>query len=62
MPLVHVNILKGRTKEAKAGFAKAVTDAAVAHLGVTTEQVRVLIHEIEPDSWFTAGKAKGAPA
>lgn len=61
MPLVHANILKGRTQKAKAGFAKAVTDAAVEHLGVAPDHVRVLIHEVEPDSWFTAGAAKGPP-
>jgi len=62
MPLIHANVLKGRSKDAKAGFARALTDAAVAHLGVAPEQVRVLIHEIEPDNWFTAGVAKDQPA
>lgn len=62
MPLIHVNILKGRSQAAKAGFARAVTDAAIAHLGVVDNQVRVLIHEIEPESWFTAGAAKGPAA
>ncbi|PZU51243.1 MAG: 4-oxalocrotonate tautomerase [Sphingomonas sp.] len=62
MPLIHVNILKGRTTEQKARFASGVTDAAVDTLGVKREQVRVLIHEIEPEHWFTAGLPKGAPA
>lgn len=62
MPLIHVNILKGRSQAAKAGFARAVTDAAVAHLNVVESQVRVLIHEVEPEGWFTAGVSKGPPA
>ncbi|MFC3712987.1 4-oxalocrotonate tautomerase family protein [Sphingoaurantiacus capsulatus] len=58
MPIVNVSILKGRTPQAKAAFAKAVTDAAAAHLDVTPPQVRVLITEIEPAHWFVAGESK----
>ncbi|RYY29382.1 MAG: 4-oxalocrotonate tautomerase family protein [Sphingomonadales bacterium] len=58
MPIVQANILKGRTAEAKADFARAVTDAAVAHLGVPPQAVRVLISEVEPEHWFTAGEPK----
>lgn len=61
MPIVKASILKGRSLEARSGFAKAVTDAAVTHLGVTEQQVRVLIEEIEPENWFTAGASKAPP-
>lgn len=61
MPIVNASILSGRTPEAKAGFAKAVTAAAVDHLGVKPEQVRVILMEIAPQHWFTAGESK-APA
>ncbi len=61
MPIVQVNILEGRSQEAKSAFAKAVTDAAVTHLGVQAGQVRVLVNEIEPQHWFTAGEAKTPP-
>lgn len=58
MPILHANILAGRNQEQKAAFARAVTQAAVDHLGVAPTAVRVLIHEIPPDAWFTAGEAK----
>lgn len=61
MPIIRASILAGRSPEAKRAFAGAVTDAAVAHLGVTPPQVRVLIDEVEPQHWFTAGEAKSPP-
>jgi 4-oxalocrotonate tautomerase len=61
MPIVHAHILQGRRPEQIDAFAKAVTKAAEEHLGVPSAAVRVLIHEIEPSSWFTAGERKGPP-
>lgn len=61
MPLLHAHILAGRTHEQKAAFARAVTDAAVAHLNVPVTAVRVVFHEIEPTDWFTAGEPKSPP-
>ena len=62
MPILHANILAGRTAEQKQAFARAVTEAAVAHLAVPATAVRVLIHEIPPAEWFVAGEPKGPPA
>ncbi len=61
MPIVHANILAGRSQQQKAAFARAVTDAAVEHLGIPEAAVRVLIHEIAANDWFTAGQAKSPP-
>lgn len=62
MPLIHANILAGRSHEQKAAFAQAVTEAATTHLGVPITAVRVVFHEIEPSDWFTAGQAKSPPS
>lgn len=62
MPIVHAHILSGRTPEQKQAFARAVTDAATTHLGVAAGAVRVLLHEIPPSEWFTAGESKAPPA
>lgn len=62
MPLIHANILAGRSQEQKAGFARAVTEAACTHLNVPATAVRVIFHEIPPNDWFTAGEAKSPPA
>ena len=61
MPIVQVSILEGRDEQQKAAFAAQVTNAAVETLNVKPEQVRVLITEIQPQNWFTAGKAKAPP-
>lgn len=60
MPLIHANLLAGRSRQQKADFAKAVTEAATAHLGVPAAAVRVIFHEIDPHDWFTAGESKAA--
>ncbi len=62
MPLIHANVLAGRSHAQKAAFARAVTEAAVAHLGVPAIAVRVVFHEIAPSDWFTAGEPKSPPA
>ncbi len=61
MPLIHASILAGRSQAQKAAFARAVTEAAVAHLGVPATAVRVVFHVIEPTDWFTAGEPKSPP-
>ena len=62
MPILHAHVLAGRTPEQKQAFARAVTEAAAAHLGAPAAAVRVLIHEIPPELWFTAGEPKAPPA
>ena len=62
MPIIHANVLAGRSHEQKAAFARAVTDAAVTHLGVPATAVRVVFHDIEPTDWFTAGDPKSPPS
>lgn len=62
MPILHAHILAGRSPEQKQAFARAVTEAAAAHLGAPASAVRLLIHEIPPSEWFTAGEPKAPPA
>ncbi|MGJ4804631.1 tautomerase family protein [Luteimonas sp. SDU82] len=62
MPIIHANVLAGRSHEQKAAFARAVTAAAVEHLNVPASAVRVVFHEVAPSDWFTAGEAKAPPA
>lgn len=61
MPIIHANVLAGRSHEQKAAFARAVTGAAVEHLKVPASAVRVVFHEIDPADWFTAGEPKAPP-
>ena len=61
MPILHAHILAGRTAEQKAAFARAVTAAAVEHLAAPLAAVRVILHEIPPQEWFSAGEPKAPP-
>jgi 4-oxalocrotonate tautomerase len=61
MPIVHVNLIAGRSQEEIARIAAGVTAVLVAEAKVRPEQVRVLVHEIEPAHWFVAGAPRSPP-
>jgi 4-oxalocrotonate tautomerase family enzyme len=48
MPIVTMDILKGRTVEQKRNMVHKVTDVLVETLNCTPEAVQIIIHEIEP--------------
>jgi 4-oxalocrotonate tautomerase len=58
MPLVQVTILEGRTQDQKESFYQAVTKAAMEHLNVKPEQVRVVINEVPKAHWAVGGVSK----
>lgn len=58
MPIVQVNMLKGRSDEVKRQVARGITRVMVECAGVAPGAVRVLIQEIEPAHWFVAGESK----
>lgn len=60
MPIVHIDMLAGRTRETKAVLLRRVTDAVAETLGVRREQVRVLIAEYPPQHWGVGGNAIAA--
>ncbi|MDR3354271.1 MAG: 2-hydroxymuconate tautomerase family protein [Synergistaceae bacterium] len=55
MPVIQVNLLEGRSREAKRAFAAAVTKSACECLGVKPTQVRVIFHEVSKGDWAVAG-------
>jgi 4-oxalocrotonate tautomerase len=59
MPIIHVNMLEGRTTTQKRGLAKSLTDAAVHALGVNPQSVRVIIHELDPEHFSVGGVTAG---
>ena len=59
MPIVHIDMLAGRTRETKAALLRRVTEAVAETLGVRREQVRVLISEYPPQHWGVGGEAIG---
>lgn len=56
MPVIRVEMFKGRTSEQKKALVKEVTDAFVRTAGGTPESVHIIITDIEPSDWAVAGK------
>ena len=58
MPIMEVTLLEGRSAEDKRAFTRGVTEATVAALGVSPEQVRIIIREIPAEHFAVAGISK----
>ena len=55
MPLLQIEILKGRTVEQKRAMVKEVTEAVVRNLNCKPEVVKIIIREIEREHLADAG-------
>lgn len=55
MPIVHVNVWKGFSNEAKKKVIEGITKVFI-ELGVPAEAVEVVIHEIPMENWGAAGR------
>lgn len=55
MPVVQINLIKGRTKEQKAAMADEISEVIHKHSGAPKEVVIVTFNDIEPDSWAMGG-------
>jgi 4-oxalocrotonate tautomerase len=55
MPLIQINIIKGRSPQMKEALIKEVTNTVSRVLDAPIEKVRVLINEMEPEHWGIAG-------
>ncbi|WP_408011123.1 4-oxalocrotonate tautomerase [Pseudalkalibacillus sp. A8] len=58
MPIIQVQVLKGREEAQINTLISNVTDAVVKSLDVNPGQVRVLITEIADTHWGVGGKSK----
>jgi len=56
MPIIQVQVLKGRNDEQIKGLIEGITDAAVTNLEVKREQVRVIVTEIADTHWGAGGE------
>ena len=59
MPIIQVNMLEGRSVAEKRALHAALSEAAVAALGVPKDSVRVLIHELAQEHFALAGITAG---
>ena len=58
MPIVQIEMLKGRTADQRRALAKNVTKAIVDSLGVPPEAVSIIIRDMEHDHYATAGELR----
>jgi len=56
MPIVQVEIIKGRTVEQKREMVKGVTDVICKTLSCPPEAVSIIIREMDSENYSVAGK------
>ncbi len=55
MPVVRIDLWKGRDKEKKEELIEKITYAVVDAIGCSTEAVQVIINEVDKDNWGIGG-------
>jgi 4-oxalocrotonate tautomerase len=58
MPIVQVTMIEGRSDEQKEAMYHEVTEAIVRSLGAPRESVRIMVYEVPPKHFATAGVRK----
>ena len=61
MPVIHVEMFEGRTREQKAALVRDFTDSFVRHCGGTPDGVQVIIRDVSREDWAVAGALVGNP-
>lgn len=56
MPIIQINMFEGRTVDQKRRLVAEVTDAVVRSIGVTAEDVRIIIQDMAKHDYSVAGK------
>ncbi len=56
MPMIKVELLKGRTVEQKGEFAEVITRETARILKCRPEVVDIVFQDVEPHDWANAGK------
>lgn len=60
MPIIEVNLLEGRSAEAKERLIEALTDAAIEAIGAPRASVRIILREMAPAHFAVAGQSIAA--
>ena len=56
MPLITINMLKGRTLDQKRQMARDITEAIVKNVGCPDTAVQIMITEVDSENLAQAGK------
>ncbi|MBK7921181.1 MAG: 4-oxalocrotonate tautomerase [Veillonella sp.] len=55
MPLIHVELVEGRSKETKKQLGEAITKATVDIVGVPVDAVKVIFVDMKKDDFMEGG-------
>ncbi|MGE0211936.1 MAG: 4-oxalocrotonate tautomerase [Parvibaculaceae bacterium] len=55
MPIIRVEMFKGRTREQKRALVKELTDTFIRTCGGKPESVQIVIVDVAKEDWGTAG-------
>ena len=55
MPLVHIELLEGRTPEQLKGLVQDVTAAIAKNANVPEERIHIVLSEMKPDHYAVGG-------
>lgn len=58
MPIISVQLIKGRPYELKRALMRNLAETAAATLGAPPESIRVILTEIDADHWGIGMKTK----
>ena len=56
MPLVHIDLIEGRTDEQLRNLVKDVTEAISKNANVPADRVHIVLNEMRKDRYSVAGK------
>ena len=62
MPIIEVNLLEGRTPDAKEKLVQELTKATIEAIGAPRESVRVILREMAPAHYSVGGETFAAKA
>lgn len=58
MPLIHIELIEGRTQEQLKNLVADVTDAVTKNTGAPAEHVHVVLSEVRKDRYSVGGVLK----
>jgi 4-oxalocrotonate tautomerase len=56
MPVVHIEMMAGRTEDQKRAMVARVTDVLVETIAAPPEAVQIVVTEVQPEQWAVAGQ------
>jgi len=55
MPIIQINLIEGRSADAKRKFAAGATKLTCDCFDVSPEQVRIIFNDMKPENYSIAG-------